>query len=103
MPFQRMAPGRVHSQMQIFAIFAVNQPDVIKSQVEVHFPDEYMDLDHNAFLVACRGKTTQEVADLCGLNDESSGMLGIITPIETYWGLHLQSVWEWMRDKGRQP
>ena len=70
--------------MQIFAIFALNQPDVPGSQVEVHFPNGRMDLDLNAFLVACRGKTTQEVADLCGLNAESSGMLGIITPIETH-------------------
>ena len=89
--------------MQIFAVFAVKQPDVVKSQVEVHFPNEYMELDANAFLVACRGKTTQEVANLCGLNDESSGVRGIVTLVETYWGLHIQSVWEWMRNKGRQP
>ena len=86
--------------MQVFAIFALGNPDDTFKRVQAEYPVEDYLLVDGAALVASRGVTTKQVAQRLHLSIEAPpSSAGIVVPITTYWGYHNPDIWEWIRAK----
>ena len=82
--------------MQVFAIFDVSNPDRIRGRIKTQF-SEYYDCGTNSFFVADTNKTTQQIAESVGLDQER----GIVMPVTSFWGYHDSELWEWIGIKLR--
>ena len=87
---------------QVFAMFDVNNRARVQKRLEESFPDDFLPVGSQAFLVAASGITTRQLADRLGLSTPNSlqpSQTGIVVPVTTYWGLHNTDVWEWIAAK----
>ena len=80
--------------MQVFAVFEIKNPSVVKARAEEHYaPHVYVSSPQTLF-VATSGQTTKEVAETLGFGEE--GRSGIVVPVTSYWGRHNPNLWEWI-------
>ena len=87
--------------MQVFVVFGTKPGQDIQEKIVKEFPDDHLRINEVTFLMACDGQTTKDVAGRLGMNDDSKEILGIVVPINSYWGRHDMSTWEWIAVKGQ--
>ena len=87
--------------MQVFAILGVAPlpPDVdpgqsVVSKIVSQFPDDHLPINDYTYFVACKGLTTQDLANKIGIEDGPG--VGIVVNVGSYWGRYNASVWEWL-------
>lgn len=82
--------------MQVFAIFKVHNPDLVKTKIVEQYPDGHYEAGDSTFFVATRGETTRQVATKVGLGDGDGATSGIVIPVTSYWGRQDRTLWEWI-------
>jgi hypothetical protein len=76
------------------------KPDVVESAIKEKFPNDYIGLQGDEWLVAAKG-TAKEVSDTLGITGEATARLGsaIVFATTGYFGRAPTEVWEWIRTK----
>jgi hypothetical protein len=85
----------------LFAIISVSNPASLEARLQAvsHWPSIKVS-DGQWLLVAPSGITSKEVSDSLGITGEAPIVSnGIVLRVESYFGRHPQSTWEWIRTK----
>ena len=84
--------------MQVFAVFAVSNPQLMIDGLNANFEENYYFVEPNTFFVATTNKTTRQLSDAVGLTGETN-LGGIVIPVTSYWGRENPDIWEWINIK----
>ena len=72
--------------MQVFAIFDVARPELVKRELEKSYPDNHYHSGSGTFFVSATGLTTQQIGESIGVGEpQRSGDRIIIVPVTAYW------------------
>lgn len=87
--------------MQVFAVFKVANPDLVRSTVERRYNANHYDAGDGVFFIATKGETTRQLATKIGLGDETGEgtTSGIVLPVTAFWGRYDPDLWEWIGAK----
>ena len=83
--------------MQVFAVFNVSKPDLVKQKIKEHYSDNFYQAD-DSFFIATHEETTRAVAEKIGFGDDPVGT-GIVISVTYYWGCASGEMWEWISVK----
>ena len=83
--------------MSVFAILRVTEPAKLKAAIENLYPDDFLDLGNNEWLVSDKGNAVI-VSEKLGISNASNG-LAIIISVSTYYGRAPTPIWDWIKSK----
>lgn len=86
--------------MTIFLMVPSSDPGPIEKALEDHKAQQHLDftnLPKNGYFVSYSG-TSQELSNLLGISDGSSGN-AVIVAVSSYYGRAPTSLWEWVKSR----
>jgi hypothetical protein len=85
--------------MAVLAViaFAPKHVDKLAAAIEAAYPDNFMKVDDDAWLVSAKA-TPQEVSDKLGITTGVNGG-GIVLAVSAYFGRATPNVWNWVKTK----
>ena len=89
--------------MTVFAILNVANPLAMQNALNEKFPDNHLQVNATAYLVAAVGLTAKDVSDKLGVTESDSTGSAIIFTTSGYYGRAPTNVWEWIAAKIAQP
>ncbi len=84
--------------MTVFAILNASRPDKIIEALNANFPNDFLEIASNQWLVAGRGVTAKDVSDKLGITEGTNGS-AIIFTTAGYFGRAPNNIWEWLNAK----
>lgn len=85
--------------MPIFAVTAIDKPDALRAAIVAKFPNDFIQITPNQWLVALKGVTTKELSDKLGITEGKTSGLAIVMSVTGHFGLAATSIWEWIKVK----
>lgn len=83
--------------MTVFAVFKVNQPQVLGPVIAREFPDDHLKLQEGEWLISARA-TPEELSARLGIKNGTSGS-AIIFSMRGYHGRAATNIWDWIKTK----
>ncbi len=89
--------------MTIYAVFGLQQPQVVESNIIKHYANAHYNAGNGVFFISSETDTTIEVGVNLGFGNSDSvpRTSGIIVPVFNYWGRYDPNLWEWISTKQR--
>jgi hypothetical protein len=88
--------------MTVFAIINATDPANLEIALKATFPENFLQVSVNEWLVAATGITAKDVSDKIGITDGSKGS-AIVFTTAGYYGRASNNIWEWLTAKLQQP
>ena len=85
--------------MQTFSVISLEANQNLGAKVAEVYPDSFMRINDNTWLVADSGRTTKDVCDRLGATNGEFGSV-VVFLIESYFGWASKTIWEWLHVKG---
>ena len=87
--------------MQIYAVFGIRDPKLVKARIDKYYRNNYYDAGNNIFFIATEGETSHQLATKICLGDENKNGVtsGIVMTVTNYWGRYSKELWEWINVK----
>jgi hypothetical protein len=81
--------------MPVYAIIATKRPEDLGRKIETDYPDDFISVRDDVWLVDYDG-TTQGLAAKLGIRSGESGS-GLVIPVDTYSGRANADIWDWLK------
>ena len=88
--------------MEVFAVIGVDPSQGVLGRIEERYPNDYLVISDDTFLIATSGVPTKDLAHRLGIGEaegEGEGDVGIVIPVISHWGRHRRTIWDWIEAK----